>query len=58
VKKLNERKHAVTGVLNDIDADIIAFQEMETFIRAAATALRHQGWSQIVLKGSCQSVRP
>jgi endonuclease/exonuclease/phosphatase family metal-dependent hydrolase len=26
-----ERKKAVTSVLNDIDADIVAFQEMETF---------------------------
>ena len=25
------RKHAVTNVLNDMDADIVAFQEMETF---------------------------
>lgn len=27
----NTRKHAVIGALNDINADIIAFQEMETF---------------------------
>lgn len=26
-----DRKHAVTDVLNDMDADIVAFQEMETF---------------------------